>query len=104
MPASQPFGYPAVTTSKLSDLVNSGSFFVEDIEDRGEETIRLKRLGICENRRIDVLQTGDPMIVRVVGSRIGVSRSLARSIQVTSAETEVVPAMIIEENALAGMA
>ncbi len=94
-----------MTTSKLSDLVNPGSFFVEDIEDRGEETIRLKRLGICENRRLEVLQTGDPMIIRVVGSRIGVSRSLARSIQVTSADTEVVPAMVIQENELvAGMA
>ena len=59
---------------KLSEIARSGVFYVQHIENRGEETIRLKRLGICEQRKLEVLQTGDPMIVRVVGTRIGVSR------------------------------
>ena len=44
-------------------------------------------MGICEGRDINVLRSGDPMILSVVGSRIAVSRHLAESVQVVCAET-----------------
>ncbi|TWU02355.1 FeoA family protein [Stieleria varia] len=47
--------------------------------------IRMKSLGICEGRRLELLSNGDPMIVRVAGSRIGLSRSLAASVSVSEA-------------------
>ena len=75
----------AVTMPKLSDVSGQGDFLVQQIEDRGEETIRLKRLGICQNRRLQVLNTGDPMIVRVVGTRVGISRQLAGHVAVSAA-------------------
>lgn len=72
----------------LSDIATTGTFIVQHIEERGEESIRLKRLGICEQRRLEVLQAGDPMIVRVVGTRIGLSRQLARCVTVTAATAD----------------
>lgn len=45
---------------------------------------RLKAMGVCVGRRIEVIQRGDPMIVRVLGSRLGVSRRLAKRIVVTA--------------------
>ena len=70
------FGQEAMTI-RLSDISTTGRFAVQTVEDHGEETVRLKRLGVCERRDVEVLQVGDPMIVRVVGSRIGISRRLA---------------------------
>ena len=39
---------------------------------------RLQLLGLCPGRRVEVIQGGDPMIVRVLGTRIGVAAALAR--------------------------
>jgi Fe2+ transport system protein FeoA len=45
-----------------------------------EDVSRLKAMGVCLGRRVEVLQTGDPLIVRVFGSRIGVSSRIARHV------------------------
>lgn len=45
---------------------------------------RLKAMGVCVGRRIEVIQRGDPMIMRVLGSRLGLSRRLANRIFVTA--------------------
>ena len=42
-----------------------------------EDVQRLKALGICVGRRIEVFKSGDPLIIRVFGSRIGLSVALA---------------------------
>lgn len=52
------------------------------IEGPPESQVRLKRLGICEGRDVTVLQSGDPMILGVVGTQVAVSRHLAACIQV----------------------
>lgn len=49
------------------------------------ESSRLKALGVCEGRFVEVLRTGDAWIVRVLGSRIGISRELVSSVLVTAA-------------------
>lgn len=46
------------------------------------EMEQLRRLGFCPGRRIAVVQGGDPMIVSVLGTRIGLRRSLAAGIRV----------------------
>ena len=53
---------------------------VRRIETDGDDTQRLKTLGICVGRRIEVIKPGDPMIVRVFGSRLGLSASLASGV------------------------
>jgi Fe2+ transport system protein FeoA len=49
------------------------------------EAARLKALGVCEGRTIEVLRTGDAWVLRVLGSRIGISRELAASVLLTAA-------------------
>lgn len=45
-------------------------------------TERMKSLGICVGRPLELLSTGDPMILRVCGSSIGLSRRLAAAVRV----------------------
>ena len=60
----------------------SGTYRCIDVAGKGEQAIRLKRMGICSGRRISVVQTGDPMILRVVGARVGLSRELTGTVMV----------------------
>jgi len=49
----------------------------------GEEEIeRLKSMGVCVGRRLMLIRSGDPMIVKVLGSRIGISARLANQVMV----------------------
>lgn len=49
----------------------------------GEEEIeRLKSMGVCVGRRLMLVRSGDPMIVKVLGSRIGISARLAQRVMV----------------------
>ena len=43
---------------------------------------QLMAMGVCVGRRIMLMQTGDPMILKVLGTRIGVSARLARHVKV----------------------
>jgi len=54
----------------------------------GPETIRLKRLGICSGREIEVVQSGDPMIVIVAGARVGLSKQVASHVLVACNSTQ----------------
>ena len=46
------------------------------------ERHRLAVLGLCVGRTVEVVQSGDPVIVRVLDTRIGLAGALARSIRV----------------------
>lgn len=43
---------------------------------------RLRTLGICPGRRVWMVRRGDPMVLRVMGSRMGLARELARQVTV----------------------
>jgi Fe2+ transport system protein FeoA len=43
---------------------------------------RLKALGICIGRQVELVKRGDPLIVRVYGSRLGISARLANRVLV----------------------
>ena len=51
-----------------------------------EEYARLKAMGLCLGRRIELVKAGNPLIVKVFGSRIGLSARMARDITVTRCE------------------
>lgn len=55
----------------------------------GDDAIRLKRMGIYVHGEIQLVQAGDPLIVTVVGARVGISRQLARKILVEPHELAV---------------
>lgn len=46
------------------------------------EIERLKSMGVCVGRRLMMIRAGDPMIVKVLGSRIGISARLAQRVEV----------------------
>ena len=67
----------SVPAKTLSVVSGPGRFRCREIVDRGEATVRLKRIGICAGREIEVVRAGNPMILRVCGVCVGVSRSLS---------------------------
>ena len=68
--------------TNLSDISLPGRFRCTNVDCTGDAAVQLKRLGVCDGRSIEVMQPGDPMVLRVVGARIGVSRLLASSVRV----------------------
>ena len=55
---------------------------VRNIATDDEEMLRLKTLGVCLGRRVELVKAGDPLILKVFGSRLGVSAHLAAHVQV----------------------
>jgi ferrous iron transport protein A len=55
------------------------------VEAAALERERLEALGLCVGRTVEVVQPGDPMIVRVLGTRLGLAAALARFIRVETA-------------------
>lgn len=51
-----------------------------DVEE--EDAIRLKAMGICVGRQVQLVQAGDPLIVRVLGTKVGLSARLAERVVV----------------------
>jgi len=47
-----------------------------------EDTHRLKTLGVCVGRRVELVRSGNPLILKVFGSRLGISGELAARVQV----------------------
>jgi Fe2+ transport system protein FeoA len=52
------------------------------IEAAEADVERLEAMGLCAGRTVEVVQAGNPMIVRVLGTRIGLAAVLARSVHV----------------------
>lgn len=63
--------------TRLDALPPKQCAVVRRIETDGDDVQRLKALGICVGRRLEVVRSGDPLIVRVFGSRVGLSAALA---------------------------
>jgi Fe2+ transport system protein FeoA len=63
--------------TRLDELPLRACAIVRRIETDGEEVQRLKSLGLCVGRQVEVVKSGDPLIVKIFGSRIGLSASLA---------------------------
>jgi Fe2+ transport system protein FeoA len=66
--------------TRLDELPLRTCAMVRLIETDGEEVRRLKSLGLCVGRQIEVVKTGDPLIIKIFGSHIGLSASLAERV------------------------
>ncbi|QDU34136.1 FeoA domain protein [Poriferisphaera corsica] len=53
---------------------------IKHVDASHDDIDRLKAMGICQGRRVQLIQAGDPLILKVVGVRIGVSARLAKSV------------------------
>jgi Fe2+ transport system protein FeoA len=52
------------------------------METDDEEMQRLKMLGVCVGRRVELVRGGDPLILRIFGSQLGLSAALAARVRV----------------------
>ena len=68
--------------SLLSESTVAGLYRCLDVAGDGDDALRLKRLGICAGRKIEVLRAGDPMVLNVLGTQVGVSRLAAALVTV----------------------
>lgn len=55
---------------------------VRKIEADDDDARRLKMLGVCAGRRVELVRGGDPLIVKIFGSRLGLAAALAARVQV----------------------
>lgn len=67
---------------RLDELPPHVCAVVREIATDDEDTNRLKTLGVCVGRRVELVRSGDPLILKVFGSRLGVSAELAARVQV----------------------
>lgn len=51
-----------------------------EVQTGASDRMRLMGLGICVGRRVKILKDGDPMILQVYDSRIGLSARLGRRV------------------------
>lgn len=66
---------------KLS-AADLGTWVCASIDGPQDSVLRMRSLGICVGRPIDLVSDGDPMIIRVGTAQIGLSRYLANHVVV----------------------
>ncbi len=78
---------PPVVLVRLDELPPHVCAVVRSVETEDEETQRLKTLGVCVGRRVELVRVGDPLILKIFGSRLGLSAELAKRVQVEICQT-----------------
>ena len=68
--------------TRLDRLAPHRHAVVRRIVSVGDVIERLKTLGICPGRQVELVKCGDPLILRVFRSRLGLSSSLAECVWV----------------------
>ena len=66
----------------LNELPTGSRAVVQLIEPAGEAMHRLMAMGLCVGRELEVVRQGNPLILRLLSARIGVSSRLARHVVV----------------------
>ena len=64
----------------LCEIGVGTSGVVTEVTGEPEDTSRLKAMGICQGRLVRLVRSGDPLIVQVLGTRVGLSSRLARNV------------------------
>ena len=67
---------------RLDELPPRVCAVVRSVETEDEDTNRLKTLGVCVGRRVELVRAGNPLILKVFGSRLGISAELAMRVRV----------------------
>jgi Fe2+ transport system protein FeoA len=55
---------------------------IRELDLRQDDADQLKAMGICPGRRVWLVRSGDPMIVKVMRSRVGLAAVLAKQVTV----------------------
>jgi len=80
-PTTEPLP-PPVISSSLDRLKPGRCGTIEEVQAGEDEIDRLQAMGICQGRKVMLVRAGDPLILRVLGSRIGLSSRLAARVRV----------------------
>ena len=84
---SQPVSGACRDHAERLDRIEPGHCGIVCEFEAGEaEVEQLKSMGVCLGRRVMLVQAGDPLILKVMGTRIGVSARLAARVQVDPCE------------------
>ena len=67
---------------RLDELPPRVCAVVRSVSTDDEDTERLKTLGVCVGRRVELVRVGNPLILKIFGSRLGLSAELAARVQV----------------------
>lgn len=67
---------------RLDELPPRVCAVVRSVSTDDEDTQRLKTMGVCVGRRLELVRAGDPLILKIFGSRLGLSAELAMRVQV----------------------
>ncbi len=66
----------------LLDMPKHSVCAVEAVEATEEHTLRLAGLGLAAGREVRIVKCGEPTIVQVYGTRIGLAKALAGDVRV----------------------
>ena len=66
----------------LLDLPRNAVCSVHKVDASEEHTLRLAGLGLTAGRELRVVKRGEPTIVQVYGTRIGIAKSVAQGVHV----------------------
>lgn len=72
----------ASTWTRLDRLATRCCATVRAIDADDDDSERLKTLGLCVGRQVELIKAGNPLIVRVFSSRLGLAAELAARVQV----------------------
>jgi Fe2+ transport system protein FeoA len=70
------------TVRRLDQVRGGERAIVREVTPLDGDLQRLMAMGVCRGRRVEVIQQGNPLIIGVLGARIGVSARLASRIMV----------------------
>lgn len=73
---------PETAHLPLTRLAEMQCGIVAEVDAEGDTIAQLMAMGVCRGRRVELIKRGDPMIMRVLGSRIGLSARLAEQVTV----------------------
>ena len=81
--------FTEIAYQTLVDLPKNAVCAVHAVDVSEEHTRRLAGLGLTAGREVRVVKRGEPTIVQVYGTRIGIAKSLAEGIRVIPNGAEV---------------
>jgi len=90
-PAPTPVSRPSEAAPQLvllSTLAAGSHARVAHVSAHSDDLRRLQALGVCIGRCVQIVKAGDPLIISVVGARVGLSARLAAEVRVTPITAE----------------
>ena len=80
--------FKGTSLQSLLDLPKNAVCAIQAVDASEEHTLRLAGLGLTAGREVRVVKRGEPTIVQVYGTRIGIAKSLAKGIRVVPNGTQ----------------